>query len=174
MYVCLYICVCVHTHHCVYIWVFEQPHTRPEQRLTFTHEAVLVARGPPLLLDESRAAHLALGAAGVVLAPALELVQVVGVGDVAHICVAVAHAPASNTDVFDGVEVLQGRIRFQMGYGSHLEDKGWTIAVQVFLRQVYYMWPYRKHTVEISSSFKFFEVSLNIATIFLITKSAIS
>lgn len=83
----------------------------------FTLESVPVLRDPPLLLFEAGAALGALRAAGVVLTPAYEDVALAcRVRRVACVRVTVAHAPPTNTDVFDTVEVPPGNSRVLSGH----------------------------------------------------------
>jgi len=91
----------------------ELPQQQPQQQQPQQQERTFaVERGvgfglSPSFLDESRAAFLALGSAGVVTAATEQLVAVVGVGDVARLCVAVTHAAASDADVPHRVEELK-------------------------------------------------------------------
>lgn len=74
----------------------------------FTDVGVVNAGPLPLLLRVPRAALLALVAARVVLAAAVELVSVGWIGDVACVGMPIAHTPATNVDVLDTVEVPPG------------------------------------------------------------------
>ncbi len=69
-------------------------------------ELVALLVGPPLFLDEARAAGLALVTAGVVRTAADELVGHVRVGLVAHLGMAVADAAAADRNVSDAIEIL--------------------------------------------------------------------
>lgn len=75
--------------------------------LTFACELFRRSGLPPLLLFESFATGSALGSASVMLASADQLLRHLWVHYVTSIRMTVAHAPATNTDVFDGVEVLE-------------------------------------------------------------------
>lgn len=77
--------------------------------LTFTYE--FLGRGglSPFLLLEALAAGRALRSAGVMLAPADQLLRHVGILNIADVRVSVAHATTANTDVFDRIKVLQHR-----------------------------------------------------------------
>lgn len=74
----------------------------------FTDIGVVNAGSLPLVLHVSRAALLTLVTACVVLAPAVELVRVCWVSDVTCVSVPVAHAPATNVEILDTVEVPPG------------------------------------------------------------------
>lgn len=79
--------------------------------LTFTSKSVPALRDPPLLLLETWTASGALRPAGIVLASTHQNAAVaLRVRWVTSISVAVTHASASNTDIFNTVEVLENKI----------------------------------------------------------------
>lgn len=74
--------------------------------LTFARELFQGCRYSPLLLLEAFTASRALRPASVVLASAKQFLRQSRVQHVASIRVSVAHAPATDTDIFDRVKIL--------------------------------------------------------------------
>lgn len=74
--------------------------------LTFADKKLVGLGLAPGLLLEAGAADLAVVTACVVLTATQQLVRVLGIRDVACVGVTIAATSASNTDVFDRIEIL--------------------------------------------------------------------
>ena len=77
--------------------------------LTLANKGMSIRCGLPLFLLESRTTLFTLISTCIMLTPAEELECIIWIQFIAKIRMSIATAAATNTDVFNGIEILQKR-----------------------------------------------------------------